>query len=237
MFSLSLPGIEVKYSLDISDPVLLVAGGRRPDPAWLGRVLPIFGRRWCADSGLRPCLEAGCIPDRLIGDADSTPPDLWRSASEAGALVTRHPQDKDLTDLQLALQTISKEIPGATVVVTGCWGGRFDHMYSNVFSAVWAREIGTRVLAFVDDRECMFLLEGEGTLDISADSAEAVLSLLPITFECRGVCIKNTKWELEDSLLSQMYPYSISNRTESGLASVKVQKGILGVYYGWLREW
>ena len=74
-------------------------------------------------------------------------------------MIDKYPSDKDFTDLQLALFRAGEE-GYSSVLVSGCWGGRFDHLWSVVHSAVWARERGTRVLAFADHDEVLFLLSG-----------------------------------------------------------------------------
>ena len=51
-----------------------------------------------------------------------------------GALITKVPTKKDVTDTQLALQMIKAEYNEAVVIMTGAWGGRFDHAFSAVFS-------------------------------------------------------------------------------------------------------
>jgi thiamine pyrophosphokinase len=233
--SLHLPGIGAFFSKSFSDPLFLVAGGRKPALSWMQCLLPNTVV-WCADSGLLACLDAGILPQRLIGDGDSTPPEVWQKAQDDGIAVTRHPADKDLTDLQLALFTAGRELAGIPVVVTGCWGGRFDHLWANVFSALWAGERGVRILAFADDKETLLLL-GEGeSLEIELhEEAEAVISLLPLSSECSGVELSNVRWELKDSLLLQKHPYTVSNRPENKEnISVSLRKGILGVYCGWL---
>ncbi len=236
MPALRFPNAEAVFQEEFFEPLLLVAGGRKPSVSWMRQLLPEFSTRWCADSGLISCFEAGFLPERLVGDGDSTPPELWQQAVDAGVSVTRHPVDKDLTDFQLALFTAGDEMHGKPVVVTGCWGGRFDHLWANIFSALWAKENGVRVLAFADEQEMLFLLEGGKSLDIRLHNEErAVISLLPLTAECAGVNLANVRWELKDSLLLQKRPYTVSNRTEKKKnVSVTLQKGILGVYCGWL---
>ncbi|MFA7620517.1 MAG: thiamine diphosphokinase [Aminobacteriaceae bacterium] len=236
MFSLQLPQIEVSYNIELPEPMLLVAGGKRPDVDWLREASSKFRVRWSADSGIIPCIEAGYLPQRLIGDGDSTPTDVWAHAVSSGVVTTSHPSDKDLTDLQLALFTASQECEGTPVVVTGCWGGRFDHLFSGVFSSLWALEQGTRVIAYADENECILILTGNEAAEITFPRAEPFsLSLLPLTPECSGVNLGNVRWELKDSLLLQKHPYSISNRSVGGGVSVRLQKGILGVYCGWCR--
>ncbi|MBL3538936.1 thiamine diphosphokinase [Aminivibrio sp.] len=229
-----LPGVRAAVSADVSrEPLVIVAGGREPSPQWLREFLP--GKEvWCADSGLVPCMKAGFTPSRLLGDGDSTPPDLWEQVASAGTTVVESfPADKDFTDLQLAFFRAAGE-GQRTVIVSGCWGGRFDHLWSAVHSALWAAERRVRVLAFADHLEVLFLVHGgeKWQLDVT-DERYSVLSLLPLGGECGGVFLEGTKWTLDDAELVPWQPFAVSNRlVEKEKPGISVRKGILGVYLG-----
>ena len=189
---------------------------------------------WCIDSGLVPCLEAGFLPSRLIGDGDSTPPGLWEEAVRRGVLVDRFPRNKDLTDIQLAFLAAGREQPGRNALVTGCWGGRFDHLWSGILSAFWAKEEGLRILAYADERETLFLLSGEEEMELKICGAEEKnLSLLALGGDCSGVTITGVQWELEDAQILQRRPFAVSNRILKGKTPrISLKKGTLGVYCG-----
>lgn len=203
---------------------VLVLGGRRPDPQWLRAVAE--GREiWCADAGADACLEAGVVPDRLIGDLDSISEGAWAWAEAKEVPLERYPAEKDETDFQLALKA---PFEGA-LLVTGCWGGRFDHAFSNVFSASSAA--GPRVLCLADEREVLFPLTGpapEGLLLLDLPVPPLALSLLPLTAAAR-VSAQGVKWPLEDAPLTQSHPYAISN-VPGRKVRIEVVKGTIGVY-------
>ena len=84
-----------------------------------------------ADSGLHLAETLGLHVDRIVGDLDSADPDLVEAAVARGAVIERHPAEKDATDLELALDAAVRE--GAQrVVVVGGGGGRLDHFLANV---------------------------------------------------------------------------------------------------------
>jgi len=56
-----------------------------------------------ADIGYQHALALGLSVDVVVGDFDSLAPDNLQE-TDAGLLVQRHPQDKDASDLALALQ-------------------------------------------------------------------------------------------------------------------------------------
>lgn len=232
---LILPGLEAHMPFDPIDvPLVIVGGGRRPSLHWMREFFP--GKKiWCADSGLIPCFAAGFSPSRVIGDGDSTPRELWNSIRNTDILIEEHPADKDYTDLQLALFRAGEEKRHSTAIVTGCWGGRFDHLWTSVHSALWALERGVRVLAFADHREALFLLHGGEEWEIHTDRKKGlVLSLLPLGGDCSGVTVKNVQWPLTDVRLYQRKPFSVSNRLLGEKSPrIAVKEGVLGAYIGW----
>ena len=111
---------------------LLVSGGRAPDVRWLREAAQ--GRRLIAvDHGLDACQKAGLRPASLIGDGDSASPLAWQQAKASGIPIHAFPPEKDDTDTQLAL-TIAQEEGMPAALLTGVFGGRFDHAYSTIFS-------------------------------------------------------------------------------------------------------
>ncbi len=233
--TLRLPDLQIDYTEGgpSGDLLVLVAGGRAPTKGWMRSFFP-EKRLWCADSGLVACLRAGFTPERLVGDGDSTPSAAWELAEERGVVVERHSPHKDFTDLQLALFAAGRN-GCREVVVTGCWGGRFDHLFSAVFSSLWAEEEGAVVRAFADHKETLLLLRGGETAQlILKGRRDAVLSLLSLSAVCSGVGLRNTLWELEGERLFQGRPFSVSNRPGTkGNPTVTVGEGLLGVYLTW----
>ena len=210
-----------------SPPPLLVLGGRAPEPDWLRKVS--LGREtWALDRGADACRAAGVVPTRILGDFDSVSDGAREWAERMGAKTDRYTPDKDDTDFQLALRLLSGD-----VVVTGCWGGRFDHAFSNVFSSLWAMERGVRVLWFADEREVLFPLRGPAKLELNFEIPPSVLSLLSLTASCEGVSIENVKWPLDEADLAQGSPREISNVPLGRLVRVEVCSGVLGVYGEW----
>ncbi len=101
----------------------------------------------CADGGLRPIHALAIAPQVVIGDFDSVEPTLVEWARGHGSTLVPHPQDKDKTDVELALDHAIER--GATEVdFFGVLGGRVDHMLANVALVTLAtsRGIRTRII-------------------------------------------------------------------------------------------
>lgn len=206
---------------------LLVLGGRAPDPEWLEGMA--CGREvWALDRGTDACRAAGVLPSRVLGDFDSISDESREWVEARSVVMDRYNPDKDDTDFQLALKLLEGE-----VLVTGCWGGRFDHAFSNVFSSLAAMERGVRVLCFADEREVLFPLKGLAALELEFLTPPSALSLLPLTAVCEGVFVENAKWPLEDAVLLQSSPCAVSNVPLGDRVTVSVREGVLGVYGDW----
>jgi thiamine pyrophosphokinase len=213
--------------------ILLVAGGRKPRIPWL--IDAAEGRTvWAIDRGVNVCMEGGILPALILGDADSASPKLWKAATERGSEVLSLAREKDDTDLQMALRTVTKRFGRVKALVTGCWGGRFDHTWSNVLSVLGALRGGLEFAALADHRELLTFVTGGETLTLFHAKEPAAVSLLAFSGRCTGVSISGVHWPLEKTVLEIDAPYAISNRREGTEPTVtSLEEGEMGVYVSW----
>ena len=227
---LSLPQASFIFNVPVNVPGIgIVAGGRAPSPQWLSdfaRLFPI----WTADSGLNICCQTGIVPVIALGDFDSVYSESLIWAAKNNVTLEKYPVNKDLTDLQLVLRRIEYDEPGSTVIVTGCWGGRFDHAHSNVFSCLGYSKRGSGICCLADEKEVLLILEGSKSIEITFRKEPDVLSLISLSEICTGICLNGTYWELENSSLRIEEPCAISNR----IASRNHEHITLGFDHGWL---
>ncbi|MDD4836888.1 MAG: thiamine diphosphokinase [Dethiosulfovibrio sp.] len=225
--SISISGADLPL-----DDLLLVSGGRAPAPEWL-RSFSVGRDVWSIDSGADHCREASVVPSMAIGDFDSISTESLNWLKSNCVIMKTYSSDKDLTDLQLSLELCSQDRNSKSVILTGCWGGRFDHVWSTVNSVVKADIYGEKVRFLGDKEEFMVLIgEGEG-LRISSNGAfplPEVISLMSFTDMCKGVFIEGVRWPLSDVTLERLHPYSVSNRPLGSEVQVRVGSGWLGVY-------
>jgi len=233
-YFLTLPQLqaELKHT-QAKNEILLVAGGKAPDPDWL-TTMSKNREIWCADRGIDACFHNKIKAHHLVGDGDSATQDGWNWAIEQGIPIERFSTKKDLTDTQLALKKISESHPGAFVILSGVWGGRFDHAFSNIFSLAGATDLGLSSCA-ADEKEVMFILNGPEELHLTLQDRPHAISLLPLSKNCQPVSIRGVYWELDHVCLEQHMPYAISNELvdENNKIQVSVENGCLGVYLQW----
>ena len=186
---------------------LAVAGGRNPDSGWLQQVAA--GKKvYCADAGGAYCLQAGIVPDSLFGDGDSAGKEIYLRLLAAGTRIFQYPPEKDDTDLQLLLSQLN----GNDLVASGVWGGRFDHLYSNIFSLLGFKKQHNCQVLLADEKEVMLLMSAAENAEIQIPDLQRVkaVSLLPLSAQAR-VSISGVYWPLRDACLQLLHPYAISN--------------------------
>lgn len=216
------------------ETLLLVAGGRFPEPDWLYRLAGAC-RVWSVDRGAMACFEAGVVPERYVGDADSCSEAVLEELRKRDVPLCMHPSEKEWTDLQLAFLEARHRFGGdVRVLVTGIWGGRFDHAWSAWFSVLWAERQHVDVAAFADEREICVFLKAPAEADLRFRVPPGAVSLLPLTPECSEVSISRVRWPLANVRLESAVPYAISNRSLDGeTCEIRVGRGTLGVHVSW----
>lgn len=222
---ISLPQGCFRFSQGGKRTIAVVAGGRQPAPAWLAEAVAGY-EVYAADRGITYCTRAGLVPQALYGDQDSAAEEAWEQAKEAGTACYVYPKDKDLTDLQLVLQ----ELPaGVNVLVSGVWGGRADHLYSNLFSLAGGKAHTFAAVLLADDEELLLMLSAGETVVFMPQLRPLAISLLPLALE-NQVSIEGVKWPLHKADLSQLQPYAISNESSGGELQVTCHSGCVGFY-------
>ena len=225
---LRLPNCEIIFPAQIGEEILFVAGGRRAEEKFfleLARGRKIFA----IDKGIEICRDLNILPKILIGDFDSAESSAVDWAVKNKIPIERHPVDKDFTDMQLALNFFTEKNCTSDrdfVIVTGIFGGRLDHLFSNVFTCA-ASKFRT---CLVDERENIFFVNGGECVEVKFFAKPTSISLLPVTEICEGVAIKNVHWELNGATLRQNFPNAISNRVEDDEIKISVTSGTLAIY-------
>ena len=208
---------------------LLVSGGRPPEAAWLKKAAQ--GRTlWAADHGLDSCCQNKLQPSYFLGDGDSVAKEALAWAKSLGLPMETFPRDKDFTDTQLALMK-AQEQGQQSLLLTGIFGGRFDHAYNTLFSCAFS----PLQCILADEREALFYLHGGEEIALACRRRPAAVSLIPFSARCQGVTCRGLHWQLHEALLLQGVPNATSNRLEEGedSFSVSLGRGTLGVYLCW----
>ena len=102
-----LPQGKLILSRQAETTLVLVAGGRGPDPSWLTeavRDMPVYA----ADRGSDYCIRAGLWPVYACGDRDSGRSSSWEQLKAHGCRIRTYLVNKADTDLSLLLKPDGK---------------------------------------------------------------------------------------------------------------------------------
>jgi thiamine pyrophosphokinase len=178
-----------------------------------------------ADGGTRHVLAFGKTPNIIIGDLDSATFDL-RPLTEKGTQVIRFSQDKNETDLELAIQhalTLNPE----QVVILAALGGRLDQTLGNIALTSDLRP-STFDLRLDDGIEEVFFCRNECEINGTAGD---LVSLIPWQGKVTGVITTNLKWSLQNEILYPEKTRGISNEMLNDKARVQISSGLLLVVH------
>lgn len=200
--------------------VLIFANGEIGDVSWITPYLEPPSIIIAADGGLSHIHSLGRLPDILIGDLDSSPESLKTEIRSAGVQVQTYPEDKDESDLELALSYAVAHYDDE-ILVFGSLGGRLDQSISNVMLLANPILAG-RKIELLEPFQRAWLVDN--FTNIEGEVGDRV-SIIPMA---QDVTIKRTtglKWELKDELLVFGQARGISNVMTSTNAYIEVHKG------------
>jgi thiamine pyrophosphokinase len=144
------------------------------------------------------------------------------AAVAAGARVERHPEAKDATDLDLALDAALAHRPTRLVVVTG-QGDRFDHALAVALSLAAPRYAGIAIEAWIGPAH-LWVVRDQVVL---RGSAGELVTLLPVHGPVRGVTTRGLLYGLDGDDLEPGATRGVSNEMAAETATVRVASGVL----------
>jgi thiamine pyrophosphokinase len=200
---------------------LIFANGDPPSSALLGSLTSGVDMVIAADGGTRHSLDAGLVPNAVVGDFDSVDDEVRAKVPadrfhRAGRL--------DTTDLEKAV-AFAIENSAREIDIVGAGGGRSDHALANL--SVLTIHRGKASIRLHDELFEISLVDGETTVE---GPVGTVISLFAIG-ECRGVSTSGMRWELHDFTLP-FGPRGVHNEIARSPATVTVRSGDLLLFKG-----
>jgi thiamine pyrophosphokinase len=201
--------------------VVVVSGGERP-AAGAALAVPPGAPVIAADEGLEHALALGLEVTVAVGDFDSASLEAVAVAEAAGVRVARHPEEKDATDLELALDVAASMNPGRILVLASP-GGRLDHALAGVLVLASDRFADSQVDALVGDAR-LHVVRGERVLE--GEPGELV-TLLAVNGPAEGVHTEGLAYPLANETLEPGSSRGVSNLFAEKRARVTVKRGVL----------
>ncbi|HET6836171.1 MAG TPA: thiamine diphosphokinase [Acidimicrobiales bacterium] len=206
-----------------ADTIVIVGGGGPPSGGGARQLAAGAGATViAADSGLEAALERGLDVAAVVGDMDSVDPAALAAAADAGIRLERHPEAKDATDLDLALEAALARRPRRVVVVTGT-GDRLDHTLSLAQLLASPRTAGVDVEAWIGDAHLSVIRD----LMVLRGEPGDLVSLVPLHGPALGVVTDGLLYPLRDEDLAVGSTRGVSNELTTPEASVRLRSGVL----------
>ncbi|HVJ50558.1 thiamine diphosphokinase [Desulfitobacterium sp.] len=199
------------------------------DVDWGRRKLSQYDFLICADGGGNHALQAGRLPDVLIGDLDSITPENLELCRQKDVQIQQYPREKDETDLELALEFAVSQLelqPSSldshSLWLYGAIGGRVDHLLGNLALLLnfWKR--GYRIY-LEDPLHEIYLLQGR---EVLKGRQGQELSIISVTEKAR-ITTEGLYYPLTGDVIVQDSPRGISNVFLGEKAVVQVDEGIV----------
>jgi len=180
----------------------------------------------CTDGAAERMREIGRVPHMIVGDMDSIRLETLSHFEEKGSRIVRHPERKDETDTQIALECAFEMAP-ERIRIFGALGGRIDHALANISLLVMCveRGIDTKIV----DEGCELFVINDSCA-IEGRKGDTV-SLLPLSSDVRGITLDGFEYPLESAIMEIGVPYGISNRLNGTTGTISVDSGYLLVIH------
>jgi thiamine pyrophosphokinase len=202
----------------VTEPdVVVVASGAGPSVAVPGTPTVI-----AADGGLDRAAALGLGVDVVIGDLDSVSADALAAAEAAGARIVRHPEAKDATDLELALDEAVR-LGARRVLVVASAEGRLDHLLGSLLLLGADAYAAIELDAIVGDA-LVHVVRGERAL---LGSPGELLSLVAVGGPATGVVTNGLDYPLVAETLHPGSSRGVSNVFTGTEARVTLETGVL----------
>jgi len=205
----------------VPEEVVVVVSGGAPPEARAAMTAPLGAPVVAADNGLEHALSLGLEVTVAVGDFDSAAPEAVATVEASGTRIERHPEEKDATDLELALDVAIAMDPARLLVLAGD-GGRLDHLLSTLLLLGSERYASAEVDALVGAAR-VHVVRGSRTLE---GTPGELVSLLPVG-RADGVTTEGLVYPLRSETLEAGTSRGVSNVFEDGTARVSVEHGVL----------
>ncbi len=207
--------------------VAIVLAGGDPVEAHLRSLLPEAAVVVAADSGLHQAEVLDLHVDYVVGDLDSAEPAAVDRARAVGAVVERHPVDKDATDLELAFD-LARDRGAQRITVVGGAGGRLDHFLANVALLASSRFADLEIDAHLGEAY-VAVVQGGRPAHVISGRAGSLVTLLAVGGDACGITTDGLQYPLNSATLRPGSTRGVSNVLDGRTGAVVLEQGTLVV--------
>ncbi len=203
-------------------PILIFANGDIEGTDWLRPRLKTASSVIAADGGARHLHQLQHLPDLVIGDLDSLPPEIARWLQEGAVAADHYPREKDETDLELALLHAAAG-GDEEIHIIGALGGRLDQTLANILLLAHPALAKHHVQLVTRDQRAWLVTDDTQVNGRIGDT----VSLIPIGGDVLVQSTSGLRWPLTDTTLTVGPALGVSNVLTEPTATITVGRGTL----------
>ena len=177
--------------------IVIFANGELPSPDAARSLLQADDYLIAADGGANHLMKMGILPDVVIGDLDSVEENALFELTSAEVDIKQYSEDKDETDIELALRYALALQPSGILIV-GALGGRLDQTLANL-SILTDQGLSGIDIRLDDGVEEAFFCRASagkgGQAEVRGRSGD-IVSLIPWNGPVEGVTTEGLQWPL-----------------------------------------
>jgi thiamine pyrophosphokinase len=201
---------------------VLIIGGAPPHPdrALYAALIGAGSYVVAVDSGADVCLSAGLVPDLLVGDMDSISAHALKQVERSGARVLRLSRDKDVSDLDAALDEVEGLQP-RHLIVSAVWGGRADQSLATIGSLC---RFGSAPVDLIEPGLRGWVLTTSARRSLKLRGPGALVSVIA-AIEPATVTLEGFRYPLSEQALPPLSSRGMSNVIEGESAFIALHGG------------
>ncbi|MFG6118196.1 thiamine diphosphokinase [Thalassobacillus sp. B23F22_16] len=177
-----------------------------------------------ADQGAEVLLEQGIPISLAVGDFDSVTENRLEEIRNYAKHMDVHPEEKDDTDLELAVKAALKEKPDQ-IYLFGVTGGRIDHTLANIHLLHQTER--ANVPSVIIDQQNQIELTTPGNHRVKKVDDYPYISFIPISLTVEKLSLEGFYYPLNDRDLPLGSTLCMSNKLVKEYGTFSYDQGIL----------
>lgn len=200
----------------------IIIGSGKIESGFLHQILKPNDVIVCCDGGSKYLFEEGIIPHYIIGDLDSSTPQIIQFFETKNVNLKKFNTKKDETDMELCVDFLIS-LGALEIIILGGTGTRLDHTLANINLLIKAED--ANVFTTIVDKHNKINITNN-TIKIEGAKGDLV-SLIPITTTVEGITTTGLMYSLNNASMNIGKSLGVSNVMENNIATVSVTKGYL----------
>ncbi|SEB19688.1 thiamine pyrophosphokinase [Thalassobacillus cyri] len=177
-----------------------------------------------ADQGAEVLYEQEIPMQLAIGDFDSVTENRLGEIRGYAAVTEVYPEEKDDTDLELAIKAAIKEQPDE-IYLFGVTGGRIDHTLANIHLLHQTER--AKIKAIIIDKQNHIELTTPGEHQVKKNNSYPYISFIPMSLTVENLTLQGFYYPLENKNLPIGSTLCMSNKLVKESGTFSYSQGIL----------